>query len=173
MMLEIDVNGRTRTVSLERVAPEGGQFRVTIDDRVHVVDACSVDASTLSLILLDAGGGSHEVGLIESGVPGELIAWTSEGPVHVVVNGRRSRRVGAESSVELSGERRVVAPMPGKVVRVLVTPGTEVTAGQGLAVVEAMKMENAVTSPKAGRVKEVAVEEGMSVETGRLLVVVE
>ena len=173
MMLEIDVNGRTRTVSLERVAPEGGQFRVTIDDRVHVADACSVDASTLSLILLDAGGGSHEVGLIESGVPGELIAWTSEGPVHVVsmAGGLGASAPRARSSCP--GERRVVAPMPGKVVRVLVTPGTEVTAGQGLAVVEAMKMENAVTSPKAGRVKEVAVEEGMSVEAGRLLVVVE
>ena len=125
MMLEVDVNGRTRTVSLERVVPEGGQFRVTIDGRVHVVDACLVDASTLSLILLDAGGASHEVGLIESDVPGELIVWTSEGPVRAVVNGRRSRRVGAEGSAELSGEQRVVAPMSGKVVRVLVAPGTE------------------------------------------------
>ena len=63
--------------------------------------------------------------------------------------------------------------MPGKVVKVLVSPGDEVKARQGLVVVEAMKMENELRSPKDGRVREVAVTEGMSVVAGRLLVVVE
>ena len=63
--------------------------------------------------------------------------------------------------------------MPGRVVRVLVKPGDEVAARQGLVVVEAMKMENELAAPRAGRVKEVAVTEGQSVEAGRLLVVVE
>ena len=173
MILEVEVNGRTRTVSVERAAREGGQFGVTIDGRVRAVDACPVDASTLSLILLDAGGASHEVGLIESDVPGELIVWTSEGPLRAVVNGGRSRRVDSDSSAGLPGEQRVVAPMPGKVVRVLVAPGAEIKARQGLVVVEAMKMENELTSPRAGRIKQIAVEEGMSVEAGRLLAVIE
>ena len=63
--------------------------------------------------------------------------------------------------------------MPGRVVRVLVKPGDNVAARQGLVVVEAMKMENELTAPRAGRVKEVAVAEGQSVEAGRLLVIVE
>jgi biotin carboxyl carrier protein len=63
--------------------------------------------------------------------------------------------------------------MPGKVVKVLVKPGDEVKARQGLVVVEAMKMENELRSPKDGRVAEVLVAEGASVEAGRLLVVVE
>ena len=63
-----------------------------------------------------------------------------------------------------------MAPMPGRVVRVLVKPGDTVAARQGLVVVEAMKMENELRSPRAGRVKEVAVAEGESVEAGRLLV---
>jgi biotin carboxyl carrier protein len=63
--------------------------------------------------------------------------------------------------------------MPGRIVRVLVTAGDEVAAGQPLVVVEAMKMENELRSPKAGRVREVSVGEGMSIEAGRLLVVVD
>jgi biotin carboxyl carrier protein len=70
------------------------------------------------------------------------------------------------------GEQRVVAPMPGKVIKVLVRPGDTVVPRQGLVVVEAMKMENELTAQKAGTVTEVAVTEGSSVEAGRLLVVV-
>jgi biotin carboxyl carrier protein len=63
--------------------------------------------------------------------------------------------------------------MPGKVVRVLVSAGDEVSVRQGLVVVEAMKMENELRSPKDGRVKDVRVQAGTSVEAGRVLVVVE
>ncbi|NQW03732.1 MAG: hypothetical protein HQ485_06860 [Acidobacteria bacterium] len=63
--------------------------------------------------------------------------------------------------------------MPGRILRVLVQPGDEVTHRQGLVVIEAMKMENELVAPKAGTVKDVAVTEGTSVEAGRLLVVIE
>jgi biotin carboxyl carrier protein len=63
--------------------------------------------------------------------------------------------------------------MPGKIVKVLVKPGDDVAARQGLVVVEAMKMENELRSPKDGRVSEVLVTEGVLVEAGRVLVVVE
>ena len=63
--------------------------------------------------------------------------------------------------------------MPGKVVRVLVAPGAEVKARQGLVVVEAMKMENEVRAVRDGLVREVLVVEGQSVEAGAMLVVVE
>jgi biotin carboxyl carrier protein len=62
--------------------------------------------------------------------------------------------------------------MPGRVVRVLRAPGAEVAAGEGLVVIEAMKMENELRSPRAGRVQEVAVREGQAVEAGALLMVV-
>ena len=73
----------------------------------------------------------------------------------------------------MRGVQPVVAPMPGRVVRVLVSPGDEVAARQGVVVVEAMKMENELRSPKAGKVKEVNVTPGTSVEAGRVLVVIE
>jgi biotin carboxyl carrier protein len=63
--------------------------------------------------------------------------------------------------------------MPGKVVRILAPPGTEVAAGQGVLVIEAMKMQNELKSPKAGVVKQVAVAEGASVTAGEVLAVVE
>jgi biotin carboxyl carrier protein len=63
--------------------------------------------------------------------------------------------------------------MPGRVVRVLVAPGDEVAARQGVVVVEAMKMENELRAPRGGRVKDVTVSAGTSVEAGRILVVIE
>ena len=73
----------------------------------------------------------------------------------------------------VGGPARVQAPMPGKLVRVLVSAGQDVGAGQGLVVMEAMKMENEIRAPRAGRVKEAPVREGQAVETGALLVLLE
>jgi pyruvate carboxylase subunit B len=72
-----------------------------------------------------------------------------------------------------SGSHDIVAPMPGRVVKVLVAPGDTVAAHQGLVVVEAMKMENELRAARAGTVAAVHVAEGVSVEAGTVLVVVE
>ena len=172
MTFEVEVNEKTRTVAVEPVPQTSGRFRVTIDGKEHAVDAREVDPSTLSLILLDGGGACREVELVESAVAGELLVRTCDGLLRAMVNGRRLRRGGADAAGK-PGEQRLVAPMPGKIVRVLVAPGAEVNARQGVVVMEAMKMECELPSPKAGRVKEIAVEAGMSVEAGRLLAVVE
>jgi biotin carboxyl carrier protein len=89
------------------------------------------------------------------------------------INPRQTGRHRADSGVATDGEQPVTAPMPGRVVRVLVQAGDEVAAKQGVIVVEAMKMENELRSPKAGRVKEVSVTPGTSVDAGRVLLVVE
>ena len=198
MTFEIEVNGRVRAVSVERLrdtdpvqsiasaSPTGAstshagtgrsglqsgtRFRITVDGTAHLVDAVRVDGGAVSLILADDGHRSHHVAISE-GAPGDLTLSLAEGLIRAVVNGRRARR-GAETA-GVTGEQRIVAPMPGKVLRVLVRPGDEVAHRQPLVVVEAMKMENELSSPKAGHVKEVAAVEGQSVEAGRLLVVVE
>lgn len=72
-----------------------------------------------------------------------------------------------------SGQARVLSPMPGKVVRVLVAAGESVTAGQGLVVVEAMKMQNELKSPIDGIVARLDAAEGASVNANQLLVLVE
>jgi biotin carboxyl carrier protein len=71
------------------------------------------------------------------------------------------------------GVQTVVAPMPGKVVRVLVAPGDEVSAGQGLLVVEAMKMQNEMKAARAGKILSVTVKEGATVTAGDVLATIE
>jgi biotin carboxyl carrier protein len=106
------------------------------------------------------------------GGPGQVLVTLGTKTVTATVNGRRTGRA-AESATHAHGEQSVVAPMPGRVVRVLVAAGDEVAARQGVVVVEAMKMENELRSPKAGRVRDVHVSPGTSVEAGRVLIVID
>ena len=90
-----------------------------------------------------------------------------------LVDERRMRIGGAQPGVELEGRQSVSVPMPGKVVAVLVGEGDTVEKGQGLVIVEAMKMENEVRSPIAGEVKEIKVKPGDTMEGGAVLLIVE
>jgi biotin carboxyl carrier protein len=113
------------------------------------------------------------VSLAPGTAPGELLAYLGGRTAPVTVNASRTGRGAADAGGSAHGEQKVSAPMPGRVVRVLVAAGDEVQARQPVVVVEAMKMENELRSPKAGRVKDVAVAPGASVEAGRVLVVIE
>ena len=84
-----------------------------------------------------------------------------------------ARGAGPSARARAAGPVALKAPMPGKVVRVLATVGQQVQAGEGLLVMEAMKMENELKAPRAGRVREVLVGERQAVETGALLLVLE
>jgi biotin carboxyl carrier protein len=170
MTFEIEIEGRMRTVSVERAGPPDHRFRVMVEGSTRIVDAVRVEDDTLSIIFPEIGHESVVVGFARGTAPGELHVHLHGGTLKAVVNGQRRRH---SAHVAGPGEQRICAPMPGKVLRVLVGPGQEVSARQPLVVVEAMKMENELSSPKAGRVKEVVVGEGASVEAGRLLVVVE
>jgi biotin carboxyl carrier protein len=174
MTFEVEINDRVRTVTLEPVEDQPGRFRVSIEGTSRLVDAARVDASTLSLLLLDERNETRDVGVRPTGAPGELELHTPAGMVLAVINGRRALRRGAGgSSAGGPGEQRILAPMPGRVVRVLVAAGDAVVARQPVVIVEAMKMENELRSSKPGRVREVLVSEGMAVEAGRPLVIVE
>lgn len=85
-----------------------------------------------------------------------------------VLDPRRRRGTGAPGAAD--GPQEVVAPMPGKIVKILVAEHQEVRAGGGLLVIEAMKMQNELRAPRAGRVEAIYVEEGKGVETGARLV---
>jgi biotin carboxyl carrier protein len=181
MTFEIDVNGRTRVVSVEAVGDtthDGGRFRVTIGERAP---GSLADLIEPVAHLLDARRTRHGVSFIydedrrvvEAGaseeIGGACLVRLRHAALAVTVDGRRFRRERAAEGAA-DGEQRVTAPMPGRVLRVRVQPGDQVTAGQGLITVEAMKMENELVAGRAGRVVEVAVSEGMPVEAGRLLV---
>jgi biotin carboxyl carrier protein len=175
MTFEVELNGRSRTVSVERTGQ--GRYRVIVDGVPHDIDAARVGDFGLSLVGLDAGAGaqsaSREILVVPSMARGELLVALDGRVVAATVNGRRTGRGGADTGADAHGEQTISAPMPGRVVRVLVAVGDDVAANQPVIVVEAMKMENELRSPKAGRVKEVAVTPGTAVEAGRRLVVIE
>ena len=166
----IDFGGAPRTVTVEAGTP--GRFVVAVDGEAHEVQAERVGEFGLSLIVGGASNASRELQIAPGAARGELLVTWRGRTVPVVVNGRTRRR-GTAADAGRAGLQPVVAPMPGRVVRVLVGPGDAVAARQGVIVVEAMKMENELRSPKAGTVKEVSVTPGTSVEAGRVLVVIE
>jgi biotin carboxyl carrier protein len=113
------------------------------------------------------GGRSYDV-TVTPGAAGQLAVTVGATLCTVIVNGGRRRRHD-DSGRAGDGPDRVVAPMPGKVVRVLVAAGDAVRARQGLAVVEAMKMENELRAGRDGIVAKIHVKEGASVDAGALL----
>ena len=171
--IEVDVNGQTHRVTVERIGPAGHRYRVSWGRVTRVVDARQLDQDVLSLVIVEGGSASHEVRCVSTPRPGELELLVAGRIVHTRVDSGHERfSAGAGQGAPAGGEQEVTAPMPGKVVRVLVQPGDEVDAEQGVVVIEAMKMENELRAPSAGRVKEVSVEAGMSVEVGRVLLVI-
>ena len=172
MVFDLEVNGRRRAVSVE---PAGSMYTVSVDGRVWTVDAILIDPRTISLLVFGDQPASHEVGVAETVTPGELAVQVDGVTVTVAMNGGRRRWGGRDGGADHpgSGPYRLAAPMPGKVIRVLVKQGDRVTARQALVIVEAMKMENELRAVRDGVVTEVRTAEGVSVEAGSLLIVVE
>ena len=151
------------------VTPREGGYRVAVGDRVLEVDAVHLQGAAVSLIV---GTRSYRCD-IEPGKDGQLNVRVNESTVSLeMLDERKLRLRRASGKFALEGPQRIDAPMPGKVTRVLVKVGDEVQEGQGLLVVEAMKMENELKSPKAGKVTELHAVEGAAVESGAKLAVV-
>jgi biotin carboxyl carrier protein len=167
LQYEIDIAGKRRHVVVER---SGDAFLVTIDGRPFHVSAARIDAGLLSLIV---GSASVEATVASDGASGRLVVRVGTTPVAVEVCGRRRPGERAAHAASGGGPQRVVAPMPGKIIRVLVKAGDAVAARQGLIVVEAMKMENELRAGRDGTVAELHAREGQSVEAGALLVVIQ
>jgi biotin carboxyl carrier protein len=172
MQYEVEIGGRRRQVVVTRA---GDGFAVSVDGRTRQVDAARIDAHTLSLVV--DGVWSTEVSIAANRVSGQLTVHVGSIPIPVTLNGRRrwGRKDERAGSASGSGSRpqRLVAPMPGRVVRVLAAAGDLVTAGQPVVVVEAMKMENELRASREGTVADVHVREGMSVDAGALLLVIQ
>jgi biotin carboxyl carrier protein len=186
LQYDIEVDGRVRRLVVNR---EEGRFRIAIDGRNLTVNAVRVGANALSLLIVEqeAGAGSagtaasgptssHEITLATDAVTGHLHVNLGRVVVPVVFNGRRRagrKEEGGHSGASgANGPHRVVAPMPGKVARVLVTLGDTVGARQPIAVIEAMKMENELRAGRDGVITELPVASGQSVDAGTLVAVI-
>ena len=171
MHFDLEIGGRVRRVRVER---QDAHYQVAVDDRVFLVDSRSVNRETLSLLVQDGDGSVRSVDASVQPRPGSstLDVSVSGQTLPATLLTRFGARP-AEGGGSGSGPQQVLAPMPGKVVRVMVAPGDSVEPRQGRVVIEAMKMENELRAARAGRVKTVRAAEGQSVEAGALLVIVE
>ena len=159
--------GETLQIALREV--EEGRFDVTIAGETVHVDAVKSSPSVYSVI---EDGKQFEVVIDEKGSHGfDVLAG---GRIfHLEAFDERTKLLSAAGAAAVSGPQRVEAEMPGKVVRVSHGSGDSVAEGEGVLILEAMKMENEIPSPIDGVVTELAVSEGDTVEAGALLFTVE
>jgi len=162
MKLNIELGGKTRSVALSRLAD--GRLRCAIDGRELVADIVEIAPGVFSILL---GADVFEIRV--EAAAGKLRVQIGGKEYVAGVHDPRSWRRASGAAIESRGRQPVVAPMPGKVVRVLVAAGEPIEAGQGIAVVEAMKMQNEVRSPKTGSVERLFVAEGQTVNAGEVL----
>jgi biotin carboxyl carrier protein len=164
MKLDVEIHGKKHRVELIQTRDLSRWFA---DGHALDADAKEVSTGVYSILLQ---GESFEVRIETLG--GELRATTRGREYQVSIHDPREWKKNRAGAAEAEGRQQVRAPMPGKVVRVLVATGDQVQAGQGLMVVEAMKMQNEIRAPKSGKIERLSVAEGQTVNSGEVVAVV-
>jgi len=142
-----------------------GIYEITLDGRTVHVDAVRSGPTVYSII---EDGRQFEAMVDEKGAHGFDVLVAGR-VFHLDALDERTQLLAQTAASAPTGPQTVVAEMPGKVVKISVAAGESVREGQGIVIVEAMKMENEIPSPIAGTVKEIPVSEGQTVEAGALL----
>jgi len=164
MTYDIAIDGKNHRLDLSQAE---GRWTCRLDGREIAVDAVLARPNVLSLRIDNK---AYEVKCERVG--SEMHLWVGSVRFAAEVRDPRSFR-GRVRAADDHGPKKLLAPMPGKVVRVLVSQGAEVEAGTGVLVVEAMKMQNEVKSPKKGTVQKILAAEGAAVNAGDVLAIVE
>ena len=162
MKYEIRIGGKPRVVELTR---NSEKLKISLDGKMLDVDAVEIATNTFSILI---EGESYEVRVAPM-PDGSLVLHTGLAEYVAEVDDPRAWRGRRHGALEAEGRQQIVAPMPGKIVRLLVQAEDAVKVGQGLLVVEAMKMQNEIRSPKSGRVEKFFVKEGQAVNAGEVL----
>jgi biotin carboxyl carrier protein len=164
MIFDVSVNGRDHRVELEH--QDSGNWLCKVDGDQVAVNASAAASGVLSLLI---GGQSYEVVLNET--QQQIVVGRDRYAVEVRdPRSWRSRRARAGAG---EGPKKIIAPMPGKIVRLIAAEKSEVEQGAGVVVIEAMKMQNELKSPKKGRVAKLLAVEGAAVNAGDVLAVIE
>jgi biotin carboxyl carrier protein len=164
MLYEVTIDGKNYRLDVNHA---DGRWTCRLDGRDLEVDAILARPDVLSLRI---GNQAYEVK--SERVANDLYLWVGSARFAAEVRDPRSLR-GRTRAGDDQGPKKIVAPMPGKVVRLLVREGDAVELAAGVAVVEAMKMQNEIKSPKKGTIQKILVEEGATVNAGDVLAIVE
>jgi biotin carboxyl carrier protein len=170
MKLTAEISGEKLELDIKQ---DGASAIAEVGGRRYEVEVRSSKQTGVALLLL--GGRVYECRVdVASAAAREAVEVTVGSRAYsVTLTDPKRLRGGQSAGAPLDGTAQIVAPMPGKVVRVLVEAGAQVEAGAGLVVVEAMKMQNEMKSPKAGKVTSINVTTGATVNAGDVLAVVE
>jgi len=164
MRYETEIDGRALAVEIET---SGTKLSVRVNDRCYDAEVLQPERGVFLIMI---GSEVFETRAWPAS-PNEMRVQIRDRLFPVRIVDRKHRRPSSDHRAE--GRQDLTTPMPGKVVRVLLAAGDEVSAGQGVVVVEAMKMQNEIKSPKSGRVTEIRVTAGATVNANQVLAVVE
>ena len=165
MIYEVTINGKVFSIELTR---SNGGWRCKAGNREVSLNVTALSPDAISLIYDGQAYEARRDFLVST-----ARIWVNGDFYSAEVGDPRSFRGRRKTAGQEAGPRKLFAPMPGKVVRVLLADESEVEAGQGIMVIEAMKMQNEVKSPKKGRIQKIAAQAGTSVNAGDLLAIVE
>lgn len=164
MNFRLKINNRSRNVTINRGA---SRDEISLDGKGIAAEVVEVRTGVFSVLI--------------DGKVFDARVWSAADGAHIAIGGveyqvqiedPRQWRRGAAGSSAMEGRQNVTAPMPGKVVRILVKSGEKIALGQGLLIVEAMKMQNEIKALKDGTVEKMIVQEGQPVNAGEVLAVI-
>jgi biotin carboxyl carrier protein len=164
MIFDVTVNGRDYRVELEQQG--SGNWVGKVNGEQVTVNVASAADGVFSLLI---GGHSHEV---VANVAQQQLA-IGRDRYSVEVRDPRSWRARKARAAGIEGPKKVLAAMPGKVVRIIASEGAQVEQGSGIIVIEAMKMQNEIKAPKKGTIAKIFAAEGAAVNAGDVLAIVE
>jgi len=165
MLYDVIIDGKNYRLELERA--DAG-WRCRLDGREVRVDAVLARPDVLSVLI---EGKAYEIKRERTAT--DLHLWV--GGVRYAAEMRDPRSLRSRKGVagDDTGPRKLIAPMPGKVIRILLQERAKVEAGQGILVMEAMKMQNEIKSPRKGTIQRILAAEGANVNAGDVLAIVE
>jgi biotin carboxyl carrier protein len=164
VIFDIELGGKKHRIE---AAQSGEREKWSIDGREVAADVVEIAPGVFSLLI---DGQSIEVRVEK--FAGKLRVAVVGREYEAAVRDPREWKRGGGGAAEAEGRAQIMAPMPGKVIRLLVAGGDTIEAGQGIVVVEAMKMQNEIRSTKSGKVEKLAVAEGQTVNAGDLVAII-
>ncbi len=166
-----EINLEDRTASIEMLNRVGSKALISVDGRKYDLDIIMVEEGIYSIIY---NGHSYNLELIENEDPKNYLVTTFARSFHVkIIDAEAKYQMTRTKGQEMEGDLNISSPMPGKVVKIPVAPGEQVTAGQTLIVIEAMKMQSEFKATSDRTVQEILVKEGDTVNAHQLLIKLE
>ena len=162
MKLNAELNNEKHEIEITR---QGATVFARVDDREYELEASEVEPNVYLF--------KYDHRIFEIYVAPNGIVNTGDHQLEISITDPKRLRGSAGAGAGADGIAEIKTAMPGKLVRVLVEPGAEIKQGEGVLVVEAMKMQNEMKSPKDGVVKEIRFAEGATVNAGDILAVIE